>query len=143
MNQHAHKVKYVSDYLITKVELPGGPEFYQITLTWDRSHPEAGGSLLFDPNSCGLDEFGETTVCTLIAGMDNDMKLTPFKQKPGHQAYTLEIRPEGGGRSYTALPLRLVTTAARGQDPARVHLLVLSPDQDIERIIELHPQHGA
>ncbi|HEX2685651.1 MAG TPA: hypothetical protein VHN14_03495 [Kofleriaceae bacterium] len=143
MHQRTHKVKYVSDYLIPEVRLPQGPDFHRITLAWDRSHPEAGGSLLLDPNSCGLDEFGEATVCTEIAGVNSDVKLTRFKQKPGHQAYTLESRPHGSTFNYAALPLRLVTIAARGKDPARVHLLVLTSDQTIDRIIELHEKHRA
>jgi hypothetical protein len=143
MHQHTHKVKYASDYIIPKVRFPEGPEFHQITLTWDRSHPEAGAHLLFDPNTCKLDEFGEPGGCTKIGGADSEIKLTLFKQKPGHQAYTLESRPQGGAGNYTALPLRLVTVAARGKDPAVVHLLVLKPDHTIERIIELHPQPRA
>jgi hypothetical protein len=143
MPQRTHKVKYASDYILPEVSLPQGPGFHQITLTWDRGHPEAGGSLLLDPNSCGLDEFGEPNVCTKIAGADSDVKLTPFKQRPGHQAYTLASRPHGSTLNYAALPLRLVTIAARGKESARVHLLVLKPDRSIERIIELHEERRA
>lgn len=66
-----------------------------------------------------------------------------FKQKPGHQAYTVESRPQSGTGNYTALPLRLVIIAAPGREPARVHLLVLKRDRSIERIIELHQERRA
>src|ERR1041384_6171096 len=134
MHQSTRKVKYVSDYLIPEVRLPQGPGFHQVTLTWDRSHPESGGTLFIDPNSCSLDEFGEPDVCTEIAGGDRAGKLTLFKQKPGQRAYTVESRPQGSTSSFAALPLRLVNIAARGKDPARVHMLVLNPDESVERI---------
>lgn len=143
MHQRTDQVRYASDYLIPEVSLPQGPGFHQITLTLDRRHPEAGGSLLLDPNICALNEFGEPTVCTKIAGADMDVQLTLVKQKPGYRAYTLESRPRGGAGNYTALPLRLVTIAARGRVSALVHLLVLKPDQTIERIIDLHQEHRA
>jgi len=138
MHQQARKVKYTSDYLIPAVTLPQQRGFHRISLTWDRSHPEAVGSLVMDPNSCVLDEFGEPGGCTRIASADNDVKLTRFKQKPGHQAYTVASRPQSGTGNFTALPLRLVTIAARGKEPAHVHLLVLEPDHSVGRIIELH-----
>ena len=80
-------------------------------------------------------------MCTEIAGADSDVKLTLFKQKPGRQAYMLASRPHGGKTNYAALPLRLVTIAARGKASARAHLLVLKPDQTVARIIELHEAH--
>ena len=143
MSQHTRKVRYTSDYLIPEVKFPQGRGFHQITVTWDRVNPETGGSLLMDPNACVLDEFGEPTVCTKIASADLDVRMTLFKQKPGHQAYTVESRPQSGMGNYTALPVRLVTIAALGREPARVHLLVLKPDQSIERIIELHQERRA
>jgi hypothetical protein len=140
VGRQASKIKYNSDYLIPAVELSQSLVIRQITLTWDRSHPEAGGSLFLNPNSCILNEFGEPTACTLIAIGQFDARLTPFKQKPEHQAYTVESRPQAGTGNYTALPLRLVTIAARGSESPRIHLLVLKRDQSIERIIELHQE---
>lgn len=135
---HHHTVEYASDYLVPGVTLPAGPGFHQITLTWDRSHPEAGGSFVIDPNACGLDKFGDPTICTKIAIADSDMKLTLLAEKPGHQAYTIESRPHGSTANFSALPLRLVTIAAQGHDQPQVRLLVVNADQTIERIIELH-----
>ena len=135
---HHHTVEYASDYLVPGVTLPAGPGFHQITLTWDRSHPEAGGSFVVDPNACGLDKFGDPTICTKIAIADSDMKLTLLAEKPGHRAYTIEARPHGSTTNYSALPLRLVTIAAQGNDQPEVRLLVINADQTIDRIIELH-----
>jgi len=135
---HNHTVEYASDYLVQGVTLPTGPGFHQITLTWDRSHPEAGGSFHIDPNACGLDKFGDPTICTKMAIPDSDMKLSLLAEKPGHRAYTIEARPHGSTSSYSALPLRLVTIAAHGKAQPQVRLLVVGVDQTIERIIELH-----
>jgi hypothetical protein len=136
---HHQTVEYVSDYLVPGVILPAGPGFHQITLTWDRSHPGSGGSFHIDPNACGLDEFGDRTICTKMAVPDSDMKLTLLAEKPGHQAYTIAARPHGSTADYSALPLRLVTIAAQGKEPPQVRLLVVNADQTIDRIIELHP----
>ena len=135
---HHHTVEYVSDYLVPGVTLPAGPDFHQITLTWDQRCPEAGGSFHIDPNACGLDLFGDRTICTRIAVASSDMKLTLLAEKRGHQAYTIEARPHGSTGGYSALPLRLVTSAAQGDDSPRVRLLVVDADEAVERIIELH-----
>lgn len=140
---HHRTVEYASDYLVPGVTLPAGPGFHQITLTWDRNRPEAGGSFHIDPNACGLDKFGDRTICTKIAIAISDMKLTLLAEKPGHRAYTIETRPHGSTADYSALPLHLVTIAAQGNDQLRVRLLVVNADQTIARIIELHAQHPA
>src|SRR5262245_7362566 len=80
-NMH-HKVEYASDYLVPGVALPAGPGFHQITLRWDRDHPEAVGSFFIDPNACGLDAFGDPTICTKIAVSLRDMKLALLAEKP-------------------------------------------------------------
>ena len=136
MNQHT--VEYASDYLVPGVTLPTGPGFHQITLTWDRCHPEAGGSFHIDPNACGLDAYGDRTICTKIAVAASDMKLTLLAEKPGHRAYTIEARPHGSTAGYSALPLRLVTIAEQSNHQPRVRLLVVNADQTVARIIELH-----
>lgn len=135
--QH-HSVAYASEYLVPGVALTRGPSFRQITLTWDRRHPEAGGSFSIDPNICGLDAFGERTGCTKMAVSASDMKLTLLAEKPGHQAFTIEARPLGSTEGFSALPLRLVTIAAQGSDPPRVRLLVVGDDEAVSQIIELH-----
>lgn len=134
-----HLAVYASDYLVPGVALPTGPGFHRITLSWDRHHPEAQGSFQIDPNSCGLDAFGDRTICTQIAVAASDMKLTLLAEKPGHQAYAIETRPHGSTNGYAALPLHLVTIAAQGKEPARVRLLVVDANQAVQRIIELHP----
>lgn len=136
MTKH-HTVTYASNYLVPAIILPQGPACHQITLTWDRLHPGSGGSCHIDPNACGLDEFGDRTICTMMAVPASDMKLTLFKEKPDRRAYAMEWRPHGSAEPYYAVPLRLVTIAVPGKDP-QVRLLVLKPDQTIERIIELH-----
>jgi hypothetical protein len=143
MRHDTHEIKYTSSYLNSKVKFPQKIDFHQIALTWDPGRPEAGGHLFLDPNTCSLDEFGKTSACTRIAVIPVDVKLTPFKKDPEHQAYTLESSPQGGAGNCTALPLRLVTTAAPGQDPALAQLLVLRPDQSIEQIIDLHQENLA
>jgi len=135
---HNHTVEYTSDYLVPGVTLPTGPGFHQITLTWNRSHPETEGSFHIDPNACGLDKFGDPTICTKMAVADSDMKLSLLAEKPGHRAYTIEARPHGSTAAYAPLPLRLVTVACQGKDQPQVRLLVVGADQTIERIIELH-----
>lgn len=129
-----HHVRYASSYLVPGVSLPGGPRFHRIALHWDRSHPEAEGSCHMDPNSCGLDEFGDPTICTKMAVAPLEMKLTLLKHKGRQHAYTIECR-SASDADYAALPLRLVTVA-HGSD-LECRLLVLS-DQSIERIIDLH-----
>lgn len=135
-------VRYASDYLVEGVALPDGPGFHQITLIWDRRHPEVEGSCYLDPNICGLDAFGDPTFCTRIAIQVRDMKLSTFAQKPGYHAHTMQWRVGDSGLDYEEAPLRVVTIAGEGQD-MRVRLLVLNPDQSIERIIELHEQQPA
>ena len=135
--QH-HPVAYASEYLVPGVALIRGPSFHQITMTWDRRHPEAGGSFSLDPNLCGLDAFGDRTGCTKMAISASDMKLTLLAEKPGHQAYTIEARPLGSTAGFSALPLRLVTIAAQGSDPPRVRLLVIDASEAVSQIIELH-----
>lgn len=130
-------VTYASDYLVQGVHLPGQPGFHQITLIWNRRHPEAQGSCNIDPNACGLDEFGDPTFCTRIAVATRDMELSLLGEKPGYEAYTMKWRVSGSGTNYEAVPLRLVTIEAPGQ-AMRIRLLVLGSDQSIERIIELH-----
>ena len=136
-----HKVEYSSDYLVPGVALPAGPGFHQITLSWDRDHPEAVGSFFIDPNACGLDAFGDPTICTKIAVSLRDMKLALLAEKPGHQAYTVETRPHGTTGGFVALPLRLVTSSLHNGQP-QVRLLVVKDDQTIERIIDLHRPHA-
>jgi hypothetical protein len=139
--QH-HTVEYASDYLVPGVAPPGGPGFHQITLTWDRRHPEAVGSFVIDPNACGLDAFGDPTICTKMAVSLHDMKLTLLAEKPGHQAYTVETRTHGSSDAFVALPLRLVTIAAQGNAQPQARLLVMK-DQTVDRIIELHQDRPA
>ena len=40
---HHRSVEYSSSWLVPGVILPAGPNFHEITLTWDRNHPEAVG----------------------------------------------------------------------------------------------------
>src|SRR5215470_11663398 len=130
-----HPIRYASSYLVPGVSLPNGRSFHHIALHWDRSHPDADGSCHIDPNICGLDEFGDPTICTKMAIALLDMKLTLVKHKARHHAYAIECRPPASAASYDALPLRLVTIE-RGSDLV-CRLLVLKPDQSIERIIDL------
>jgi len=143
MRQDTHEVKFTSSYLTSKVRFPQKIDFHQIALMWDPDQPEAGGRLFLDPNTCTLDEFGKPFACTRMAIIPVDVKLTPFKRDPEHQAYTLESCPQGGAGNCTALPLRLVTTAAPGENPELTQLLVLRPDQSIELIIDLHQDNLA
>jgi hypothetical protein len=132
-------VRYASDYLVEAVTLPDGVIFHRIALTWDRRHPEAEGICYLDPNLCGLDEFGDPSICTLIAIMERDMKLAPYAEKPGYHAYTMLWRAPGSGAEYQEVPLRVVTIAQRGED-LRVRLLVLKDDGSIARVIALHEE---
>lgn len=128
-----HHVHYASSYLVPGVSLPGH-SFHQVSLSWDSDHPDAEGSCVMDPNTCGLDEFGDPTICTKMAIAPLEMRLRSIKQKPGHHAYAIECR-RAGEPEYAALPLRLVTIA-HGRE-LQCRLLVLKPDQTIERIIAL------
>jgi hypothetical protein len=130
-----HHVRYASSYLVPGVSLPNGPSFHRIALHWDRSHPEAEGSCHMDPNTCGLDEFGEPTICTKMAIAPLEMKLTLVQHKGRHHAYAVECRAPASA-DYAAMPLRLVTIA-HGSD-LECRLLVLKSDQSIDRIIDLH-----
>ena len=130
-----HHVRYASSYLVPGVSLPQGPSFHRIALHWDRSHPEAEGSCHVDPNTCGLDEFGDPTICTKMALAPLEMKLTLVKHKGRHHAYAVECRAPSSA-DYAAMPLRLVTIAHDSGLECR--LLVLKPDQSIDRIIDLH-----
>jgi len=133
----AYTAVYASDYLVPGITLPSGLGFHQITMSWFRTAPEAGGNCQIDPNACGLNEFGDRTICTKMAVAGSDMQLTLFAEKPGYEAYAIGARPYGSTGDYAALPLRLVTIAAQGKEPAQVRLLVLNTDETIARIIEL------
>ena len=139
---HHHTVAYASEYLVPGVAPATGPGFHQVSLSWDRDHPEAVGSFHIDPNVCGLDTFGDPTICSKIAVSASDMKLALLAEKPGHQAYTVETRPLGSSGGFTALPLRLITSSLNNGQPM-VRLLVVKADQTIERIIDLHHVRAA
>ena len=132
----AHQVRYASSYLVPGVVLPSGQRFHRIALHWELDRPEADGSCHLDPNACGLDEFGDTTMCTKMAVAPLEMRLVPGKQKAGHHAYAMECR-QAGEASYAAIAMRVVTIA-HGHEPLQCRLLILKPDQSIDRIIELH-----
>ena len=140
---HHHTVGYASEYLVPGVAPATGPGFHQVSLSWDRDHPEAVGSFHIDPNVCGLDTFGDPTICSKIAVSASDMKLVRLAEKPGHQAYTIETRPLGSTGAFTALALRLVTIEAPGNGGPEARLLVVKADQTIERIIDLHQVRAA
>jgi hypothetical protein len=135
--ERAYTAVYASDYLVPGVALPSGLGFHQITMSWFRTAPEAGGTCQIDPNTCGLNEFGDRTICTKMAVAGSDMQLTLFAEKPGYEAYAIGARPYDSTGDYAAMPLRLVTIAAQGKEPAQVRLLVLNTDETIARIIEL------
>jgi hypothetical protein len=131
-------VEYLSDYIVAGVALSTGPFFHKIALIWNPDRPAAGGSLVIDPNSCGLDAFGDPTLCTKIAVSALDIRLTLLDEKPGVQAYTIEARPHGSTTEFSALPLRLVAIATLAKDQPRVRLLVIDAQQAIENIIDLN-----
>lgn len=131
----AHQVRYASSYLVPAVVLPQGQRFHRIALHWDLDQPDGEGSCLLDPNTCGLDEFGDTTMCTKMAVSSLEMRLVPGKRKPGHHAYAVECR-KAGEASYAPLALRVVTVA-HGHEPLQCRLLILKADQSIDRIIDL------
>jgi hypothetical protein len=130
-----HHVRYASSYLVPGVSLPKGPSFHRIALHWDLDEPEGEGSCHLDPNACGLDEFGDTTMCTKMAVAPLEMRLVPGKRKPGHHAYAVECR-HAGEASYTALAMRVVTIA-HGHEPLQCRLLILDAAHAVERILEL------
>lgn len=127
-----------SDYVVQRITLPTGPSFHQLTMAWDRDHPEGGGSLQMDPNTCGLDQFGDPTICTKMAVQASDMKLSLLAEKTGYRAYTIAVRPYGSTAEYSTLPLRLVTIAAQGRERPQLRMLVVNADQTIDRIVEMH-----
>src|SRR5690242_16848030 len=96
---HDHVIRFGCDFLVPGVALPQGPGFHRIELSWDRRHPENGGKLQIDPNSCGLDEFGDTTICTKIAVRLQDIRLKLLKEKDGKQAYEIDtlLDPQPAG----------------------------------------------
>ncbi|HEX2690419.1 MAG TPA: hypothetical protein VHN14_27580 [Kofleriaceae bacterium] len=133
-----YNLKCESDYLVPGIQLPAGLGFRQITMAWDRNHPEAGGSFQIDPNACGLDAFGDRAICTKLAVQAGDMQLSLLAEKTGYRAYTIEARPYGSTDSYSTLPLRLVTIAAQSGERPQMRLLVINADQTINRIVEMH-----
>ena len=135
-------VQYASDYLDPGVKLPDGPAFHQVMLRWDLEHPDADGLLKIDPNACALDDFGDPSLCTLIAAFPQDLRLTLKKEKAGKKLYAVEIRPRrlppASALPYQSVPLRIVLITPPRRDPLRIRLLVLKNDSTILRIIELH-----
>lgn len=127
-----------SDYLAPGIQLPTGLRIHQLTMTWDPSRPEAGGSFQIDPNACGLDEFGDRGFCTHMVFPASDMKLALVAEKTGYQAYTIEVRPHGSTDAYSPLPLRLVIIDGQGRARPQFRLLVVNADQTIDRIVEMH-----
>lgn len=131
-------LQYKSDYLIPGVAGTHGPGFHRVTLSW--SPVRRRGRLHLDPNACGLDKFGDPTVCTLMAMAPYDLKLTVLLEEAGKRLYAIEVHHEGppGSSPYGGPALRLVTIPdpeASGHMTAR--LLVLQGEQ-ISRIIDLH-----
>jgi hypothetical protein len=134
----AYDFQCATDYVAPGITLPTGPGFHQLTMAWDRAHPEAGGSFQVDPNACALDEFGDRAICTKMVAQASDMKLWLLAEKPGYRAYTIATRPHGSTEAYATLPLRLVTIAAQSHERPQLRLLVVNADQTIGRIIEMH-----
>jgi len=131
----AHPVRFASSYLVPGVVLPSGQRFHRIALHWELDEPAGEGSCHLDPNACGLDDFGDTTMCTKMAVAPLEMRLVPGKRKPGHHAYAVECR-RAGEASYAALAMRVVTIA-HGHEPLQCRLLILNADQSVDRIVEL------
>lgn len=142
---HAHKVQFGCSYLVPGVSIPDMHSFHRLTLSWDKNHPDLPGTFHIDPNSCGLDEFGDTTMCTEMASAVQEMKLTLLKEKPGKRVYDIAVRskaitPPGETPpppAYHSLPLRLVTIAEHGGKPMQARLIALNADKAIDRIIDL------
>jgi hypothetical protein len=132
-------LKYRSDYLIPGVTATPGPGFHRVTLSWSRSQRK--GTLHLDPNSCGLDKFGDPTMCTLMAAAPFDMRLTLLLEDAGRSLYAIEAHRTGprGLQPYGGPPLRLVTLPDP-ENPGHLdaRLLLLRGEQ-ITRIIDLHP----
>ena len=134
----AYNFECASGYLAPGLTLPAGLGFRQIWMAWNRSHPEIGGSLQVDPNACGLDTFGDRTICTKMAVQASEMKLELLAEKTGSRVYTIAARPQGSTAAYSTLPLRLVTIAAPAGERPQLRLLVVNAEQAIDRIIEMH-----
>jgi hypothetical protein len=138
-------VQFVSDYLLPGIQVPHGSSlnFHRITLRWNPYRPDSAGTIHLDPNSCTLDEFGDSGVCTLIAASPQEMQLVPIKRKQGAQLYAIRVRssspPSPGEADAAVLPMRLVTIpGATRNERMRARILLLREDRSIDRIIDLH-----
>lgn len=130
-----------SDYLVPGVSSSsGGLGYHRVSVTFSPANPAAPGSLHFDPNACGLDDFGDPTMCTLMAMAPWQMGLKLLHEDAGRRVYAIQAQrpgvPPADPVSYSGPPLRLVTLSEQGL-PLRGRLLILKADQTIDRIIDL------
>lgn len=85
---------------------------HRIFLVGHLTGPMAGGNLLLDPNVCGLDLFGDETICTLMAprAMPVTFHQLKIKDPQGRGRAVYEIVPKSGqlaNRLYVIVPHQL------------------------------------
>ena len=92
---------------------------HRIFLVGHLTGPKAGGNLVLDPNACGLDVFGDETICTLMAPRTMPVTFHQLKIKD----------PQGRGRTvYEIVP-------KSGQFANRLHVVVPHQLQDSWRLV--------
>jgi hypothetical protein len=72
------KLSHRSIHLAAPVQI-GESRFYQVTLTGTLQGNGGEGELTLDPNACGLDAFGDATICTQIAHVTHPVKFVRLR----------------------------------------------------------------
>jgi hypothetical protein len=122
-----------SDYLV-----PGIPA-HRVSLSLSPPLGPTGGRISFDPNVCTLDQFGEPTMCTLMAAIPRSITLTTLAEDDDQVLYDIAYEaagfpPLGAGPKVRLVMLKHPTTPL--QCPAR--LLVFDADDHLAHIVHLH-----
>jgi hypothetical protein len=120
-------------YLIEPISVEGGLGVHELRIVSSKDDPRMV-NLLFDPNTCAVDSFGDPTICTRIAIRTLEAKLRLLERVGGRRLFAIEAQ------GYMGPELRLALLPLRGQrGEFFARLLVMKDDRTIARILNLQP----
>ncbi|WNG45410.1 hypothetical protein F0U60_15840 [Archangium minus] len=120
-------------YQVTALQLSNGYSARRISIVTDMG----AAQVTLDPNSCSLDSFGDTTICTRIGTFTFEATLTLLEERDGRQLFALEPRDAD-------MPsLRLVLNPEQHGHAVSARLLVLDAAGAIRGVVALEQRPSA
>lgn len=114
-------------YQVTALPVSTGSAAHRIAISTDNG----AARVTLDPNRCGLDPFGDTTVCTRIATRTFDATLAVLEDRDGRRLFALASQD-------SEMPsLRLVLSPERHGHTVSARLLVLDTAGAIRSVVAL------